>query len=294
MSSGDDGSVQIWNIATKKIERTVPGHAGPILAVRPNPDGGQVATAGEDGDVAVVDRASGGRRIVASAGNGQRATSVAFSPDGLRLAAGTDNGQVRVVDPQTGRTLAASDLGDGLIYDVAFSPDGVKARRRQPGRFGVCAQCGDRQPATNPAWPWRRGTGGGVPNPSGSEIISSDEAGSVRLWGAAGGNLIADYHASNQAVYSAVFSSDGHKFVTSGQDSVVRVWAHEGIPLVTLPGPRRLRPGCELQPGRRHGHLRRAGRHHSVVEAGGRCRGPDIDHRREPEPGWPPRRRRWG
>ena len=37
-------------------------------------------------------------------------------------------------------------------------------------------------------------------------------------------------------MYSAVFSSDGHKLVTSGQDSVVRVWAHEGIPLVTLRG----------------------------------------------------------
>ena len=87
-SGNGDGTVQLWDMATRTIIATLAGHTASVYSVAFSPDGKTLASGSADGTVRLWDVATDqqiGDPLAAQAGP---VHSVAFSPDGKTLASG--------------------------------------------------------------------------------------------------------------------------------------------------------------------------------------------------------------
>jgi WD40 repeat protein len=115
--------VQVWDAASGKRLAVLEGHTGSIDGVAFNPDGGQIASASQDGSVRLWD-ANSGKQLAVLVGHEGTVHHVAFSPDGRRLASAGGDGTVRLWDSPTGKQLAVLEGHKSWVNSVAFSPDG--------------------------------------------------------------------------------------------------------------------------------------------------------------------------
>ncbi len=89
-----------------------------------SPDATQIALAGKDRTVRVVDVRS--RRVLHSLkGHADAVYCVAWTPDGTRIASGSSDGTIRLFDASSGAELLVLTGHTAYVMAVAFSPDGA-------------------------------------------------------------------------------------------------------------------------------------------------------------------------
>ena len=132
-----DGTVILWDVASRKLLATLEGHKDVVLGVAFSPDGKRLASA--SGDMTVILWDVDSRKPLATLkGHKDAVWGVAFSPDGKRLASASWDQTVILWDVGSRRTLAT------LKGHRAPVPD----RRLQPGRqaAGLGERGQDRDP----------------------------------------------------------------------------------------------------------------------------------------------------
>lgn len=122
VSSHEDGSIVVWDIAERQRVANFKEHSAPVMAVAFSPDGRTVASAGEDRSV-IVWKADRGVKEAVLVGLERRALSLAFSADGKWLASGDQVGSLILWDLQTRRRVMHFKPTSSSIYAVAFSMD---------------------------------------------------------------------------------------------------------------------------------------------------------------------------
>ena len=99
-------------------------HSQAVRAVAFHPeDKDLVVSAGEDGKIKLVSRATGTVRWMWTPNHG-KALSVCFSSDGNSIAAGFSDGTLMILDPQGGKEVRTLTGHTDNVNSVAFSPDG--------------------------------------------------------------------------------------------------------------------------------------------------------------------------
>ncbi len=122
---GPGHAVQVLDVDGDAAPVTLGHHAEQVCSLRFNPDGSELATSADTGDLSVrIWDLAAGRERLRVPGHTARVWGLAYSPDGDLLATGSDDGTFRLSDTRTGQTLMTVPLSGGVGLSIAFSPDG--------------------------------------------------------------------------------------------------------------------------------------------------------------------------
>jgi WD40 repeat protein/serine/threonine protein kinase len=105
VSSGEDGTVKIWDAATGKLTSNFPGRSDGMHYPTFSNDGQRLAAADNLGDVTIWDVDSG-KELLTLSGAEQAVTVIAFMPDDSQLATAGQDGMGKIWDAETGELLA--------------------------------------------------------------------------------------------------------------------------------------------------------------------------------------------
>lgn len=175
VSGGYDGRLIWWDLAERRVVRTVDAHRRWIRNIAVSPDGSKLASVADD-MVCRVWNASSGAVLHELRGHAERTPqhfssmlyACVFSADGQRLATGDRVGHVVIWDAANGRQLGAVEAPTLYTWDgtqrirsiggvrgLAFSPDGAHLAVGGVGQIGnVDALQG---PSRVEVFDWQRG-----------------------------------------------------------------------------------------------------------------------------------------
>jgi WD40 repeat protein len=122
------GSVELWDLATRRVLRSFNGARDPLHSVAASPDGKLLAAS--SGDVVFLWGTTSGRLVRQWTAYPRRwrlhpdtVRGLAFSPDGKQLAA-IEHNSIRLWDVTSGRELPPGGLFHGAVHGVQLSADG--------------------------------------------------------------------------------------------------------------------------------------------------------------------------
>ncbi len=214
-----DGSIRIWDVATRQIIQTLPGHRGLVFAVKFSPDGKQLASGGIDG--AVYRWQLGGSPAPEIVGHHNGTVySIAFSPDGKRVASCSLDLTARLWDLANREELNRFRGHTNRVCGVSFTSDG-------------------KQVVTGSADGTARVWDVDAVDTSGAKVLPYPGAGAFTFspdgkWSIWNGQFWSMQGISNLlAVPGGLwkFTPDGRQFVTQGSELGFQVWnVNDGSP----------------------------------------------------------------
>ena len=226
-SGSEDGTVRLWDVASRRNIATLEGHGDRVVSVSFSPDGATLASGSGDGTVRLWDVASR-RNIATLEGHRSEGESVSFSPDGAILASGSEDGTVRLWDVASRQNIATL-AGHDWVWSVSFSPDG--ATLASSGAEDTEIQLWDVASRQNIATleghiSWVLSVSfspdGTLLASGGSNALALDST--VRLWDVASRRNIATLTGHVSWIWSVSFSPDGAILASGSGDGTVRLW----------------------------------------------------------------------
>ena len=201
-TTGDDGTLRLWDINGKSLLPPIHAHQGSIKSLNPSPDGQILATAGEDGMV-ILWNLNGKRRAEIKVDQCNANTelrdakcsvnSVSFYPGGQQIVTAGNDDTVRLWN-LNGTILLQFEAHQNGVETVRISPDG-------------------------------------------KQLATAGKDGTVKLWDF-NGKLQAELKGHQGSVVSIRFNDQGNTLATSGQDDgTVRLWAVPGKSLTKSKNP---------------------------------------------------------
>lgn len=126
LAGGDDRSVLLWDILTRKVLHQMGGHLARVTSVAFSTDGTRAASGSADQSVRVWNLDTG-KEVLALTGHVGSVNSVALSRDGKLAVSGGDDNSVRVWNLASGLEQSRFTGHTAPVNSVAFSFDGNRA-----------------------------------------------------------------------------------------------------------------------------------------------------------------------
>jgi WD40 repeat protein len=128
ITGGDDGSIRVWNVSTRRSVRLGEAHKGGVthLVIAKSKGSLVIVSGGRDGCVRVTDLKLG-NVLAAFEGHSGAVSSVAVTEDGETIVSGGMDQTVRTWDLSARRTRHVLNAHTDAVSAVAVSPDGTRA-----------------------------------------------------------------------------------------------------------------------------------------------------------------------
>ncbi|KAG2490271.1 hypothetical protein HYH03_011225 [Edaphochlamys debaryana] len=120
-----DGSVQIWNAATREVIFTLRGHKAEVTSIAWSPDGSMLASASDDKTIRVWNSITA-TLCAQLEGHTEEVLCVAWSPDGATLMSGGADRTLRLWSPTHEQCLAVMHGHSEAVRQCVWSPDGAQ------------------------------------------------------------------------------------------------------------------------------------------------------------------------
>jgi WD40 repeat protein/mono/diheme cytochrome c family protein len=197
--------------------------SSPANAIAFSRDGRFAAIAAADKSVRIFD-VEANRDLRRCIGHTASVWCVAFSPDSTKLLSGSKDGSVRLWDVTTARELQRFDGHEDLVTAVAFSPDD---RRALSAGYDHQIFLWDLEKG-KPVAQFKFDGAATYINaiafaPDGERALACAEA-KVYVFDAKSGKVEHTLMGHASAVQCAVFSRDGKRIISGGDDRTVRLW----------------------------------------------------------------------
>jgi WD40 repeat protein len=123
VSGSRDGTIQLWQLDTRKVKSTLKGHIQGVNSLAFSPDGQTLASGGEDNTIKIwkLGTESEPRTLKE---HSAWVSSVAFSPDGKTLVSGSFDNTIKIWNLKTGALLRTINSQEQRVFALAISPDG--------------------------------------------------------------------------------------------------------------------------------------------------------------------------
>ncbi|KAI0056827.1 WD40 repeat-like protein [Artomyces pyxidatus] len=233
LSASRDGTVRLWDLQPRSFSRSGSywNHGDWVHCVTLSPDGGFVASGGDDNNVLVQDVTTGVERFPVLQGHEDWIRAVCYSSDGNILASCSDDGTIRLWNARTGESISDPEPyrgHAGSVRSIAFAPNSrllvsggedATVRLWNTEKKGVAALEQNFARHT-------RDVNSVAFSPDGSRIVSGSASGDIIIISLV--HLVL-YLASQPfggdgAVFCVAFSPDGTRIISAGESTALRVW----------------------------------------------------------------------
>lgn len=228
-TGGADGAVRVWDAESGVGLLVLNGVGSNVEHLTFDPASTFVAGAGTSGRVLVWDISrKGASEIVTIDAGSEPILRLSYGPDGTHLAASGGDGVVAVWESESGALVRDLDRDDGLEFGVWWSPDGELLSTSGPRL--------DSEAAVDLVTLWNLEgeivadlvdhpfTFSAVVDHSGSLLATGGDAGVIRVWDWATGELQAELHPELGHMPELAWSPDGRWLGAATQDDAVWLW----------------------------------------------------------------------
>lgn len=229
-SPGSDFAIRLWDPATQRVIRTIPGHTSTINRVAWSMSDGYVLSASSDG-TARIWRVKDGSEFRIFRGHEGPVSQALFSPDEKQIITASWDKTIRIWDVKTGKELRRIDWPEGRVWGLDLSPDGellaacgdtpiVRLYHYHDGKLaGELKQNGHASNAVTLAF-----------SPGGRQLATGGWDNSARIWDVKERKFLRAMTDHTARIEGLAWSGDGQYLVTGCLDSKVRVYdAAKGV-----------------------------------------------------------------
>ncbi|WP_437553969.1 AAA family ATPase [Sorangium sp. So ce367] len=246
VSTSDDNTLKVWDLATGKLLSSLDGHSARITAWALSHDGLRIVSASDDHTLKVWDVATG-KLLSSLEGHSSAVTACVLSHDGLRIVSASDDKTLKVWDVATGKLLSSLEGHSSAVTACALTHDGlriVSASRDKTLKVWDLA--------TGKLLSSLEGHSSAVIacalTHDGLRIVSASDK-TLKVWDLATGKLLSTLEGHSSAVTACALSLDGLRIVSASYDHTLKVWdLATGKLLSTLEGHSSRVTACALIP----------------------------------------------